>query len=55
VYYQRIGPLGIIILIVLLQSGGGILNTWMRPAFAFGSLLLRWASPFSLPTPLWLS
>jgi Zn-dependent protease len=48
VYYQRIGPLGIIILIVLLQSGGGLLNAWMRPAFAFGDLLLRWADPFSL-------
>ena len=48
VYYQRIGPLGIIILILLLQSGGGLLNAWMRPAFAFADLLLRWADPFSL-------
>jgi Zn-dependent protease len=55
VRYQRIGPLGIIILILLLQSGGGVLNTWMRPAFALGSLLLRWADPFTLPTPHWLS
>jgi Zn-dependent protease len=53
--YQQIGPLGIILLIVLLQSGGGVLNTWMRPAFAFGSLLLRWADPFTLPAPHWLS
>ena len=55
VRYQRIGPLGIIILILLLQSGGGILNTWMRPAFAFGNFLLRWADPFTLPAPRWLS
>ncbi|MGH7620205.1 MAG: site-2 protease family protein [Gemmatimonadaceae bacterium] len=46
--YQRIGPLGIIVLIVLLQSGGGLLNGWMRPAFAFGNLLMRWADPFAL-------
>jgi Zn-dependent protease len=48
VYYQRIGPLGIVILILLLQTGGGLLNAWMRPAFAFGNLLLRWADPFAL-------
>jgi Zn-dependent protease len=46
--YQRIGPLGIIILIILLQSGGGLLNTWMRPAFALGDLMLGWAHPFTL-------
>jgi Zn-dependent protease len=56
VRYQQIGPLGIIILIVLLQSGGGFLNAWMRPAFAFGNFLLRWADPFSLaPLHQWLS
>jgi Zn-dependent protease len=47
-YYQRIGPLGIVILIFLLWSGGGLLNAWMRPALAFGELLRRWADPFAL-------
>jgi len=54
--YQQIGPLGIIILIVLLQSGGGLLNAWMRPAFALGKFLLDLADPFSLaPLHQWLS
>jgi len=56
VYYQRIGPLGIVILILLLQTGGGLLNAWMRPAFAFGNLLMRWADPFALSAVhRWLS
>ena len=48
VCYQRVGALGIIILILLLQMGGGLLNAWMRPALAFEDLLRRWTDPFAL-------
>jgi Zn-dependent protease len=46
--YQQFGKYGIIVLIILLYSGGGFLNTWMKPALAFESVLLQWARPFSL-------
>jgi len=46
--YQQFGKYGIIVLIILLYSGGGFLNAWMKPALAFESVLLHWARPFSL-------
>jgi Zn-dependent protease len=50
VYYQQVGRYGIVVLIVLLSFGNGFLNFWMRPAVAFGSMLMELASPFALPT-----
>jgi len=48
--YERFGRFGILILILILYAGGGFLTFWLRPAMAFEALLLRWASPFALPT-----
>ena len=54
--YQQFGKYGIIVLLLLLAMPNGVLDVWMRPAFMFGGLLLRWADPFSLPTlNQWLS
>lgn len=49
VQYERFGRFGLLILILILYAGGGFLTYWLRPAMAFQSLLLRWASPFALP------
>jgi Zn-dependent protease len=50
VYYQQVGRYGIVVLIVLLSFGNGFLNFWMRPAMAFGGMLMQVAGPFALPT-----
>lgn len=50
VRYQQFGRYGIIVLIILLYSGGGLLSAWLRPAMQLGGILVQWASPFSLPT-----
>jgi Zn-dependent protease len=48
--YQQFGKYGIIILILLLYSGGDLLAAWMRPALAFEGMLIHWARPFELPS-----
>lgn len=54
--YQQFGRYGIVVLLLLLAMPNGILNIWMRPAFAFGGLLRHWTYPYSLPTlDQWLS
>jgi len=56
VWYQQVGRYGIVILVVLLSFGGGLLNTWLAPAFSLGRVLLQWADPFKLPSlPQWLT
>jgi Zn-dependent protease len=56
VWYQQVGRYGIVILVVLLSFGGGLLNSWLAPAFSFGRLLLQWADPYKLPSlPQWLT
>jgi Zn-dependent protease len=56
VWYQQVGRYGIVILVLLLSFGGGLLNTWLAPAFSFGRLLLQLADPFKLPSlPQWLA
>jgi Zn-dependent protease len=48
--YQQFGRYGIILLVLLLYFGSGLLQAWLRPAFAFESWLLRLAQPWALPT-----
>ena len=48
--YQQVGRYGIVILLILLVLPSGILMTWMRPAFMFGGVLMRWANPYALPS-----
>ncbi len=48
--YQQVGRYGIVILLILLALPSGILMTWMRPAFMFGGVLMRWANPYALPS-----
>lgn len=48
--YEQFGRFGILVLILLLYAGGNLLTLWLRPAMALESQLLRWASPFALPT-----
>lgn len=50
VRYQQVGRYGIVILLILLALPTSILSIWMRPAFMFGGVLMRWANPFSLPS-----
>jgi Zn-dependent protease len=50
VRYQQVGRYGIVILLLLLALPNNILMTWMRPAFMFGGVLMRWANPYSLPS-----
>jgi Zn-dependent protease len=50
VRYQQVGRYGIVILLLLLALPNGVLMTWMRPAFAFGGVLMRWANPYALPS-----
>lgn len=56
VWYQQIGRYGIVLLVLLLSFGGPLLNAWLRPAFSFGELLLRFTDPYRLPSlPQWLA
>jgi Zn-dependent protease len=48
--YQQFGRYGIILLVLLLYFGSGLLQAWLRPAFAFENWLLRLAQPWALPT-----
>ncbi|HEX7019020.1 MAG TPA: site-2 protease family protein [Gemmatimonadaceae bacterium] len=48
--YQQISRYGLLLLILLLGFGGALLEQWMRPAMVFGTMLIEWASPYSLPT-----
>jgi len=48
--YQQVGRYGIVILLILLALPNGVLGIWMRPAFMFGGVLMRWANPYSLPS-----
>jgi Zn-dependent protease len=50
VRYQQVGRYGIVILLILLALPTSILSIWMRPAFMFGGVLMRWANPYSLPS-----
>jgi Zn-dependent protease len=50
VRYQQVGRYGIVILLILLALPTSILGIWMRPAFMFGGVLMRWANPYSLPS-----
>lgn len=50
VRYQQISRYGLLLLILLLGFGGALLEQWMRPAMVFGTMLIEWASPYSLPT-----
>ena len=50
VRYQQVGRYGIVILLLLLALPSSILSIWMRPAFMFGGVLMRWANPYSLPS-----
>ncbi|HEX8941543.1 MAG TPA: site-2 protease family protein [Gemmatimonadaceae bacterium] len=50
VRYQQVGRYGIVILLILLALPNNVLMTWMRPAFMFGGVLMRWANPYSLPS-----
>jgi Zn-dependent protease len=50
VWYQQVGRYGIVILVLLLSLGGSLLTTWLRPAFSFGDLLLRFGDPYVLPS-----
>lgn len=49
--YQRIGVAGLLILLLLLQFGGGFLSVWFAPiAIAYGRLAGIFA-PYMLPSP----
>jgi len=50
VRYQQVGRYGIVILLILLALPTSVLGVWMRPAFMFGGVLMRWANPYSLPS-----
>jgi Zn-dependent protease len=47
--YQEISRYGILILIALLYFGGGILSTWMKPAFLGTGFLFNLVEPQLLP------
>jgi Zn-dependent protease len=54
--FQRFGRYGIIVLIILLYSGGGFLSYWMRPVLTFQAMLFRLVRPYALPSfGEWLS
>ena len=50
VRYQQVGRYGIVILLLLMALPNDLLMYWLRPALAFGGLLMQWADPFSLPS-----
>jgi Zn-dependent protease len=50
VRYQQIGRFGIVFLLILLALPSSVLGVWMRPAFMFGGVLMRWANPYALPS-----
>jgi Zn-dependent protease len=56
VRYQRLGGLGLVILIALLAFGSRLLDAWFYPAVLALGFLLSLVRPYILPTvPQWLS
>src|SRR5437667_452867 len=53
--YMQVSRYGIIVLILVLYMAPGILNSWMRPAMALGTMMLTAVDRFFLPsTGQWL-
>lgn len=52
--YQRVGGYGLFILYALLFFGGGLLWTWMEPAFILDRFLITSVTAFFLPLPFQL-
>jgi Zn-dependent protease len=50
VRYEQVGRYGIVILLLLMALPNDLLMYWLRPALAFGGVLLSWADPYSLPS-----
>jgi Zn-dependent protease len=47
--YQELGRYGFVILIVMLSFGRGLLDMWMKPAYALSAMLLASVEPLVLP------
>jgi Zn-dependent protease len=47
--YQELGRYGFVILIVMLSFGRGLLDLWMKPAYALSAMLLAAVEPLVLP------
>jgi Zn-dependent protease len=50
--YQQLGRYGLLILLLVLNFGGPLLNWWMTPASLFGNLLTLPLGGFQLPSGL---